>query len=153
MLNCLNHANGQHFNPLHPDCKTGFFIFGKFSARRDRMLISGGVARPCQQYLCGICLSFSTYISGICAEKLEHGTPSSMSMVQAHSAVFLTTCLLIPPIFLSFSARLALFVPLSWSCLAGRFIFQFLRPNHDFHVNFHILFYTKNNRDNTLKLK
>ena len=42
----------------------------------------------------------SAHISGICAEKLKHGTPSFI--VQAHFAVFLTTCLQIPPIFRSF---------------------------------------------------
>ena len=50
----------------------------------------------------------SVDISGICAEKLKHGTPSSI--VQAHSAVFPTTCLQIPPIFRLFSAHFALFL-------------------------------------------
>ena len=51
--------------------------------------------------------------------KLEHGTPSSM--IQAHSAVFPTTCLQITPIFRSFLAALVLFIPLILrrSCLAG----------------------------------
>ena len=44
----------------------------------------------------------SAPISGICAEKLKHGTRSSI--VLAHSVVFPITCLQIPPIFCSFAA-------------------------------------------------
>ena len=61
------------------------------------MLILGRIVCPYQWYLCKIG-----------AEKLKHATPSSI--VQAHSAVFLTTCLRIAPKFWAW------YLILCWAC-------------------------------------
>ena len=65
-----------------------------FNSPPDRTEILGGLT--------------SAHISSIWAEKLKHGTPSSV--VQAHSTDFLTTCSWIPPIFLLFSTHFALVI-------------------------------------------
>ena len=78
------------------------------TSRQDRMLIFGQNWLP---------------KSGVFVWNLSRKTQAwyPSSIVQAHSAVFPTSCLGIQPIFRSISASLAIFVLLIlyWSCLAG----------------------------------
>ena len=74
--------------------------------RQDRTAILGEIVHPYQRYLCRIW-----------ADRLKHVTP--YFIVQAHSAVFPITCLLVPPIFHLLSAHFELVLVWQGSSVNG----------------------------------
>ena len=84
----LTLAGGRTFYIITPLTAAACLCLG--GARQGRTLILGGIVRP---YRSGICAQFGRKNFPL-PKVFEHGTPSSIPFdSEAHSAVFLTTCL------------------------------------------------------------